>query len=159
MRGHKPMPYEIAVLKNKKNRVTKAKLEQRKENQPTIKSNELICPEHLEPNVKKEWDRIIKLYGEIDQLLITDLDSNALEVYCESMITYRKAMKKIRDTSEVFKSNNDPKINPWVRVANEAATLVKKYGEILLLDPVSRARVSMVEKEKPFNPMEVEYGL
>ncbi|MHB1316158.1 MAG: P27 family phage terminase small subunit, partial [Christensenellales bacterium] len=61
-----------------------------------------------------------------------------------------------RETSEVYNSKNDPRPrkNPWLTVANDAAVQVKKYGELLLLDPVSRARAGLVKTpEKELSPM------
>ena len=147
MKGRKPYPFEVINATNDKNRITKAKLEERKANQPTIDSARLRCPEHLSEDAKKEWRRIVKLYKELSHPIVTDLDVNALEIYCEAVVTYRKAMQKIRETSEVYvsRSNPTPKKNPWLTVANEAASQVKKYGEVLLLDPVSRARASLAK--------------
>ena len=76
------------------------------------------------------------------------MDQNALEIYCEAVVTYQKAMAKVRETAEVYASkqdNNRPKKNPWLTVANDASDQIKKYGEILLLDPVSRARVGLAK--------------
>jgi P27 family predicted phage terminase small subunit len=86
---------------------------------------------------------------------MTDLDKNALEVYCENFVIFRKAMEKVRETTEVYKSEQGPKINPWLKVANDASTQMKKYSEILLLDPVSRARVGLAKtKAEEEDPME-----
>lgn len=157
MRGRKPYPFEVINATNDKNRITKEKLAQRQANQPTIDSARLRCPAHLTPEAKKEWKRIAGLYKELSVPIVTDLDVNALEIYCEAIVTYRKAMQKVHDTSEVYvnKANsNKPAKNPWLTVANEAAAQVKKYGEVLLLDPVSRARASLAkDKETEDDPM------
>lgn len=151
MKGRKPYPFTVMETTNDKNRLTKDQLKGRKENEPKVSSAALRCPGHMSNEAKKEWKRIVKLYRELDQPIMSDLDVNALEIYCEAVATYRKAMAKVRETAEVYVSKSDqnkPKKNPWLTVANEAATQVKKYGEILLLDPVSRARVGL-EKSKP----------
>jgi len=148
MAGRKAYPYVVMKATNDKNRLTKEELERRKENEPTIKSNALRCPSHLSDGAKKEWRRIVKLYGEFEKPLLSDLDVNALEIYCEALVTYRRAMQNVRKTTEVYIDKQDqskPKKNPWLSVANEAAMQIKKYGEILLLDPVSRARVGMAK--------------
>jgi phage terminase small subunit len=68
-------------------------------------------------------------------------------------------MGKVRESSEVYKAENGPKVNPWLRVANDAATQIKKYGEILLLDPVSRARVGLAKsKQEELDPMAALLG-
>lgn len=150
MAGRKAYPVELMVLTNDKNRLTKKELESRRRNEPKIESAKLRCPAHLSPEAKKEWRRIVKLYRELNRPIVTDLDVNALEIYCEALVTYRKAMKRVRETSEVYvnKGDNRPRKNPWLTVANESAMQIKKYGEILLLDPVSRARAGMVKNEE-----------
>lgn len=98
----------------------------------------------------------MSLYRELKDPILSDLDCNALEIYCESYVTYKKAIQKVRETSEVYNSKNDPRPrkNPWLTIANDAAIQVKKYGELLLLDPVSRARVGLVKKpEKELSPI------
>ena len=146
MKGRKPYPVEIMQVNNEQNRLTKEDLVSREQNEPKLDSAQLNCPEHLSEDAKVEWIRIVKLYGELSKPLVTDLDVNALEIYCEALVTYRKAMQKVRESSEVYVSKSDPnkpRKNPWLVIANEAASQVKKYGEILLLDPVSRARVGL----------------
>jgi P27 family predicted phage terminase small subunit len=154
MKGRKPYPFQIVESTNDKHRLTKDALANRKKNEPTIKSNRLRCPMHLSLDAKKEWRRIVKLYGEIKEPILSDLDCNALEIYCEALVTYRKATLKVRETSEVYASLQGPKVNPWLRVANDSATQIKKYGEILLLDPVSRARIGIAKSnDEDLSPM------
>lgn len=152
MAGRKAYPLALMEVTNDKNHLTKAELERRRNNEPTINSAKLRIPTHLSEGAKKEWRRIVKLYRELDKAIITDLDANALEIYCEALVTYRKAMEKVRETSEVYISKsegNRPKKNPWLSVANDAAIQLKRYGEILLLDPVSRARVGLTKEKDP----------
>lgn len=156
MKGRKPYPYVVMDSTNDKNRLTKEALNSRKKNEPKIDSAELKCPDHLSPDAKKEWERIVGLYKELKQPIITDLDLNALEIYCEAVVTYRKAMLKVRESSEVYgnKTDGKPRKNPWLSVANDAAVQIKKYGEVLLLDPVSRARVGLTKtKDEDLSPM------
>lgn len=158
MKGRKAHPFQVVEVNAKEQKTGKKRIDGRKKNEPKIQSNKLSCPKHLTDEAQKEWSRIVELYKELDQPIMTDLDTNALEIYCEALVTYRKAMVKVRETSEVYVSKqegNKPKVNPWLRVANDAATQIKKYGEILLLDPVSRARVGLAKsKQEELDPME-----
>jgi P27 family predicted phage terminase small subunit len=160
MTGRKPIPLKV-VSDNKRVHRSKDELEARKEREPKISSSVLRCPAHLSDASKKEWRRIVRLYRQLSEQLMTDLDTNALEIYCVALETYRKAMAKVRETSEVYASKTDPnkpRKNPWLTVANDAATQIKKYGEILLLDPVSRARVGLAKaKIEELSPMELYF--
>ncbi len=136
---------------NKKQRLTKDELNKRKKFEPKIQSNFLECPDHISDDAKIEWHKIVALYGELDQQILCDLDSNALEVYCNALVTYRKATLKVMETSEVYakKGDSTPRKNPWKRIADEAAEQMKKYGELLLLNPVSRARIGIARAKPP----------
>jgi P27 family predicted phage terminase small subunit len=158
MKGRKPHPFQIVEANAKEQRTAKKKIDGRKNNEPKIESEKLSCPRHLTLEAQKEWHRITKLYKELDQPIMCDLDVNALEIYCEALVTYRKAMAKVRESAEVYKSDTGPKVNPWLRVANDAATQIKKYGEILLLDPVSRARVGLAKSKEEEDPSISMFG-
>lgn len=146
-RGKKPYPAQIMDLEKKRMRLTKEDLKSRIENEPTINSAELRCPERLSADAKIEWERIVNLYADFNPPIITDLDINALEIYCEATVRYRKAMDKINETSEIITLKGEVKQNPYLRIANDTAILMKKYSEVLLLDPVSRAKIGY-EKSK-----------
>lgn len=158
MRGHKPQSAQIISLKNKKMKINKDKIKARAENEPKIKSEKLTCPRRLTLEAQREWRRIVKLYKEFEKPIITDLDINALEIYCEALVRYRKAMLKIRESTEVVVIDATPKMNPWLRVANDASDMMKKYGEILLLDPVSRARVGLAKAKHDEDPNADMFG-
>jgi len=161
MKGRKPYPYQVMNASNDKNHLKKEKLDNRASNEPSIESSILRCPAHMSIGAKKEWRRIVKLYKELSEPIMSDLDVTALEIYCEAVVTYRKAMAKVRETSEVYTSKTDPnkpRKNPWLTVANEATNQIKKYGEILLLDPVSRARVGLAKANiESLSPMELYF--
>lgn len=141
--GKTPRPVVVAEANNAKQRDTKKTIALRKKGEPTIKSSGLECPKHLPPDVKAEWNTIVGLYAELSAKIVYDLDKNALEVYCQAMVRYRKAIQKVYETSEVYVFRQEAKINPWLKVADEATVQIKRYGEMLLLDPISRARVGM----------------
>lgn len=151
MIGRKAYPFSIMDASNDQNRLTKKELRSREANEPHIHSHILKCPGHISKAAKQEWKRIVKLYQELDKPILSDLDVNALEIYCEAVVTYRKAMGKVHETSEVYVSKTEqskPRKNPWLSIANDAAAQIRKYGEILLLDPVSRARIGLTKKNE-----------
>jgi len=101
------------------------------------------------------------LYRELEEPIINDLDVHALEIYCETLVTYRKASQKVRETSEVYTSRTDPsrpRINPWFSIAIDAANQLKKFSDILLMDPVSRAKVGLAKsRDEDLSPMELYF--
>jgi P27 family predicted phage terminase small subunit len=147
MGGRRPYPFQVISASNKKDRFTAETLKARQANQPDIQTATLKCPRHLSKGAKREWKRITELYGELKDPIINDLDLNALEIYCEAVVTYHKATLEVRKTTEVYMAGTVAKKNPWLTVADNAAMMIKKYGEILLLDPVSRARVGLAKSK------------
>lgn len=146
MKGRQPLPFQL--IDNKKRRLTAKQIQARKDGQPSITSAKLECPKYLCAAAKKEWARVVALYGEMPGEIINDLDANALAIYCDAVVTYQKAIKEVRKSTEVYVDSAGPKKNPWLAVANEAAAIIKKYGEALLLDPVSRARIGVAKSKE-----------
>lgn len=149
MPGRKPYPAALMQMQNDKERLTQEALQTRLENEPQPKSFKLRPPSWLCDEAKKEWRRIVKLFAELDVPILSDMDINALAMYCDAVVTYKKAIEKVREQTEVYvtKDNpNKPMINPWLKVARDAAAQVKQLGDVLCLDPVSRARAGMGKK-------------
>ena len=158
MRGHKAQSAVIVSLKNKKLKCKNDFVEARERNEPKIKTMNLRCPKHLPLGAQKEWRRIVKLYKELDKPIINDLDLTTLEVYCVEVDRYNIAIQKVQETSEVIKINGQAKINPWLKVANDASEKIRKFGELLLLDPVSRARVGLAKAKQEEDPDAYMFG-
>ena len=154
MSGRKPHPAALMELKNGQERLTQDALQKRLENEPVPKSFKLRPPAWLCDEAKKEWRRIVKLFSEMDIPILSDLDVNALAMYCDAVVTYKKAIEKVREQTEVYVTKDNPSkpmINPWLKVARDAAAQVKQLGDVLCLDPVSRARAGMGKKSTPKN--------
>jgi len=154
MGGRRASPALVEVKRGDKNNKSKKQLADRVKKEPKPLSKSMSCPSRLTVAAQAEWKVLVALYDELSETLLGDLDRNALEIYCEAMVRFRKAMDKVHETSEVYKHGTELKINPWLKVADEAAQVVKKYGEMLLLDPVSRARVGLARsKEEELTPL------
>jgi P27 family predicted phage terminase small subunit len=127
--------------------MTKSEMDARERAEPTPKSNDLVCPEHLNPLVAAEWGRLVGLYKEFETQVVADLDKDFLMIYCESVVMYTKAMKKLHGGSAVYKSpkDGDFKINPWVKVAQDASNTMLKFGGFLLLNPIARAEAGLAK--------------
>ncbi len=139
----KNIPFEL--IDNKKAMFKKKDLEIREKVEPKIKSNNISCPGHLSKEAKKEWRKIIKLYKEMELPILNNLDRNALEVYCETLVSYRNALVEIRNSKEIITTITGRVMkNPWCEIADKAATTLKQYGSMLLLDPISRAKIGTV---------------
>jgi len=146
MKGTKPRPSAVINITNdKQGKRSKAEIKKREETEPHIKSDLLKCPTRLSSAAAEEWHRIVSLYKEFENQIMNDLDEDALTVYCEALIMYKIAMEKVKETAAVYKSPKDaePKINPWLKVANDSSTTMRAHSDLLLLNPVARARAGL----------------
>lgn len=140
------VPIPFSVIDKKKNFMTKGEIEAREKNEPKIKSDKMTPPKSLSYDAKKEWKAIIKLYKELDIPIFNDLDKNALEVYCEYMALFKNTKKEFED--EGGKAVDYNLKNKKLDVMKECAMMCHKYGNILLLDPTSRARMGVIAEKK-----------
>lgn len=143
--GRRPKTINLVKAGNDKTRHTKATLKAREAAEPHIKTKKLICPKRLSEEARVEWERIASLYLEFEDTIISDLDVDALMVYCEALVTYNNASEKIKNTAAVYLHPKDgtPAINPWVKICNDATEIMRKHSDMLLLNPISRARAGL----------------
>ena len=150
MGGRNAFPAHLMLATNDHNKINKEKLMERMENEPRIKSAKLTPPKTLSEEARKEWRRLVKLYRELEENILCDLDINVLEIYCEAVVRHRKAMLEIKKSGEVYVTKTDPhnpKKNPWLGVATDAAMIVARYSGQLLCDPVGRAKAGIAKSK------------
>ena len=147
MKGNKAKPFKLVVATNDKMKKTKEKLLGQEMGEPNLLINNMTCPDTMQGEARKEWDRITGLYKYLDMELLADLDSDVLEAYCNALAKYHEAIRHSRG-QEVIRINGEPKINPWVKVSLDAENAMLKFGGLLLLDPVSRARVGLAKSKQ-----------
>lgn len=147
MAGRKPIP--VAVLDNKTNRLTKAELDARADNEPKGASAELKPPRTLSRDARKEWNRIVKLYRQLDAEIINDMDMGILACYCESVAVFQNAQKHyLEEPLTYIDKKGERRENPWVKIMDREGLNIAKYGEQLCLTPVGRARMGIAKAKK-----------
>ena len=146
-------PFTIVKETNDTKRLGKDERKRREKGEPKLLINDMTCPPTLQGEARKEWDKLVNLYHNLDSVLLNDLDANVLEAYCNAVAKYREAIQMSRG-QEVIRILGEPKINPWVKVSLDAEDTMRKLGGLLLLDPVSRARVGLARsKDEELSPM------
>src|SRR6187397_371066 len=100
MRGRKPTPRALRVLRGNPG---KRRLSTR-EPRPTLQPD-LAPPDWLDEDAKTEWHRLAPVLGRLGVLAETDAD--ALAAYCEAWTTWKGATQKIRQFGMVVKSKQD----------------------------------------------------
>jgi P27 family predicted phage terminase small subunit len=161
MAGRKAKPLELILLQGNSH-ITKKEIAQRKEREINPKKDKIKCPSWLDPVAKKEWRRISLELQELN--LLTNIDINALAIYCDAFSKYMKATEEINKFGLVIKHTNKSGAtnivtNPYVQIANKYADLINKYCVEFGLTPSARAKISIPKKEeKEKTPAEEMFG-
>ena len=106
------------------------------------------CPGHLTVEAREEWNRVGPLL--VKYRLVTDIDTAALALYCQSYGRWREAEKKIADMREksgdgllIKAPSGYPIQNPYLAIANRAMEDCYKYLQQFGLSPSARTRVTV----------------
>ena len=159
MPGRNPKTPEAIAADPRRGHRTRVLREAREESTPKISSAVLRVPGWLDDTAKKEWRRIIKLARKAE--IFSDLDLGALGMYCQAYSRLQKAYTVYNQLQEKIGSNNtalitkDGKINPLIDLMRKEEEQCRKWGSILGLDPVGRARIGVARaKSDKRDPLE-----
>ena len=117
------------------------------ENEPKPEIKGPVCPEHLCDDAKKEWARIVPQLEKLG--LVSEMDSVAIEGYCQSYALYKTCMEFIKKNGTCFPMKNpDGTLKylqqfPQVAVANKALIQIRAFCTEFGLTPSARARMSV----------------
>jgi P27 family predicted phage terminase small subunit len=101
-------------------------------------------PDYLPPTAQAEWNRIS---SELTRLgLLTALDTHCFAAYCQAFALWREAQRLLTKSGgalTVTSARGSEMPSPLLRIANNAAADMLKYGSEFGLTPASRSRVSV----------------
>lgn len=141
MAGRRPLPTKRKELQG----TMRADRRNGEEPQPEVKIPK--TPDGLTGEAKAEWDR---LTPQLKQLgLLSDIDRTALLYYCQYHARYYDAMQKIEEEGLVIEhETRGTCANPYVKISNDAASMVHKFLVEFGMTPSSRSRVKVGKKEE-----------
>ena len=147
MKGRKPTPTSLKIIRGNPGRRPLSK------DEPTP---EAVCPpppEILSTTAKKHWRIVVKqLY---DANLMTNLDIDALTIYCEAYARWSEAGKAIQAEGVIIKQKSHDgsteylKPNPYMQIQQKAFDQMKAMLVEFGMSPSSRTRVRTVDKKQP----------
>lgn len=143
-KGRKPLPPSLIDTKSfKKNGDDIASREESWEKLKTTKI--LRVPKYLSPEAKREWRRVMKLYNQMEADILSDLDQQALIMYCEATAVYKKAQEQWTKLQQVATPNPDGQklIDSILKTMERQSKIISSLSEQLCLTPVGRARMGM----------------
>lgn len=105
-RGNQKQPIDLIIAKGKKH-LTKAEIEQRRREELKITADNIIPPEYLDANQKKEFIHIANIL--LDAKIMTELDENNLAQFLianSNYILYTKKVNVLNKKLEKLKDND-----------------------------------------------------
>lgn len=154
MTGRKPIPIALADHLHRSNDEKEDRLNQ----EPAGCTATFVPTKPLSREAKREWNRLVELYSQLDQKILNDLDAGLLTAYCEARARFIEAQQEYRkDPQLIVWTDKGPKENPLVSIMDKQGQLIAKYGEQLALSPVGRARFGLAQAKKEIedDPMAV----
>ena len=100
------------------------------------------APRSLSVEGRREWRRVARRLWAVG--LLTEVDHDALTLYCETWAAWQRAEAVVREKGEVVRTANGNVIqNPYLSIANRAKRvallLMREFG----MTPAARARISV----------------
>jgi len=145
MAGRKPTPLQL--INNKQKRDTKATLQAKEDAIPNHCPLPRYVPEYMSQEAKDIWHKMTAIYRKMekDTPILGAIDAGSLEIYCNAKALYNYLTKELEDNkSKLSLIERDillKQINIQVRIINSCR-------EALLLDPVSRARINVIQAKQ-----------
>ncbi len=136
----KPLPTALKIFKNT------ARKDQLNEFEPTPDSDQIKPPENLSDDARKHWDHVVEqlvLAG-----IMTNLDNQALALYCEAYARWSTANAKIAKHGMVIKAPSGyPVQSPYLSISNKAFEQMKAMLSEFGMTPSSRSRIKAEPKK------------
>ena len=151
MKGRKPIPASLISVDTHKKSKTSILSRQENERRLAVQTTNLRVPSYLTDEAKKEWRRVMKLYKQMDGTILSDLDLQALTIYCEAVSIYKKAHEVWAKHLQVVNVNEDAQkiIDKTFKTMQTQSQIIYRFSEQLCLTPVGRARMGMAKKDEP----------
>jgi len=149
--GRKP---SLTVLEGKRTHRTAKENKIRAASEPKGCDAFFTPPAEISADAKKEWDRIVGLYKQLNSEVLNDLDLSVLAAYCEAVAIYKKAEAEYQKIPIVVKDTGTGKVieNPFLKIMNKQGFYIAKYAEQLCLSPVGRARLGVAKAKAATKP-------
>ena len=111
-------------------------------NAPEPKPATPKAPTWLTAEAKKLWRYFAARLAAVN--VLSELDQQALGIYCSAAARVAKAEKAIAQTGEIVKSPAGfAQPNPWIGIAQKCQEMMLRYGQELGLSPASRTRIKV----------------
>ncbi|MBP0725545.1 phage terminase small subunit P27 family [Bacillus sp. RG28] len=162
--GRSAKPVVLQLLEGNKGKYSKAQLQERLEREKLIqpKTDKLKPPSWLSSFAKKEFKRMVNELKEVD--LVTNVDVNALALYCDAYGNYVECTKVIQEeglmveyTNKAAETNKVP--HPLLTKQKALFEQMKSLSTEFGLTPAARAKIAIPKlNEKEESDEEKMFG-
>ena len=149
--GRKP---KLSIIHDRREHRSASEIQARTDNEPKGCDANFRAPSQLSEEAKKEWRRLVKLYRQLEQPVLNDLDLSILAAYCESVAIYQKAQVDYQappwngQLVGKLPGSNALSENPYLKIMTREGQNMAKYAEQLCLSPVGRARMGLAKAKQ-----------
>lgn len=114
------------------------------EREATTRKRKPKMPAYLTGDEQAEWRRITRELAAMR--LLTSADADAIAMYCQVAVRYRKASDEVaRDGLTVLTPNGYPVINPALSIVNKCIQQMHRLLTEFGMTPASRSRIAVPE--------------
>jgi P27 family predicted phage terminase small subunit len=141
-------PVVLQLLEGNKGKYSKAQLQERldRENAIKPKANNVKAPNWLSPFAKREFKKMVAELMEVE--LVTNVDVNALAMYCDALDNYVQCTRMIREeglmveyTNKAAETNKVP--HPLLTKQKALFEQMKSLSTEFGLTPAARAKIAI----------------
>lgn len=145
MAGRPPKPTQLKILQGTD------RPDRRNAAEPSPEPHLPAPPKHLPDAAKVEYRRLGRQL--LAQRVMTDLDRNALALYCLAWARAADAQAMLAKYGEVVETPQGfPVQSPYLQIYNKAVEQMVKLGGAFGLEPSSRSRIKAAPAEDKRDP-------
>lgn len=134
MAGRKPKPTHLKLITGNPGR---RKINQR---EPKPKGDLTDPPDYFNKAERDAWQYAI---DNAPAGLLKRLDLAVLETWVVALVTYREAVRHVRNSGQVIKQNGQIAVNPFLHIQNKQALIMLKAAGEMGFTPSSRTRIQL----------------
>ena len=158
--GRKPRALEL-VVKGGKSHLTKKQIRERREAEATLTppADAIKSPTWLDTAARRVWKRVAPVLEDLK--VLTNIDLDALAVYCDAVARYSECVKIIKKEKLTVAGPMGGKMqNPAVLAAAKYATIIRQFAERFGLTPAARIKLTLSgnDDDKPQDDFEKRFG-
>lgn len=140
-RGPAPMPTELKLLHGER------RSSRLNRNAPKVK-NTPVMPAGMSDAAQAIWNRVMRDYSASG--ILTSVDTDALRVYCESVVRYEHAAAMLEKSGPLVRGarRGDLVKNPLHQVVRDDADLIRAFARELGFTPSARSALTAVKESE-----------